>query len=87
MKKIYVDIDFFEGQGYQNKRFPILNWIIENEGRKAPLREIGKEIGIGESPQKVKHYIMQMMDNGMIYRDGGKGYYLTPIFKEKIKLI
>ena len=80
-KKYFIDIHFFQGQGFGGKRFPLLEWVINNEGRKATLREIGEEVGMS-SPQKVKHYLLQMMDWGMIYKDGGKGYKLTPKLRE-----
>ena len=80
--KYYIAIEFLQGQSRTYCKYPLLQAIIEGHGSDS-LRDLGQKAGL-KSPQQVKHYLLQMMANGLIYRDS-QGYSLTPEAKKAIR--
>lgn len=73
--KIYIELDFFRGQGAYG-RYTMVQALLGS--KPMTLRELGEAAGMGKnSPQKAKHYLTQLMNEGMIYREDGV-YKLTP---------
>ena len=82
MPKYYIDIEFMQGQSRTYSKFPLIRVMLENDGKYLSLREIGQLAGV-KGAQQVKHYLLQMMQHGFLYRDG-KGYRMTPQAKRAI---
>lgn len=80
--RIYVDIDFFDG-------FEVLKVIIRRGGfLEGSLREMARQCWKNkkhDAPQLMKHYLVNYMEKGILFRANKKRYELTPRFKKSIK--
>lgn len=87
-KNLYIRLDFFKGQstedGNIHARVRIVEALVDNK-KKYTLRGLGALVGM-KSPQTVKHYLLMLMQEGMIFKDGDI-YKLTPAAKKAIKTL